>query len=99
MTECEVNWICQEQFLNVIPVNSHSSVEEMAELLFVPFKKSSDVDIVKPLKNLIQSTYNSGENTEDYTDALNELSRLRTNAVWKVFEKTSLDTIYRYQYL
>lgn len=65
-------------------------------MLIVPFKKSSDVDIVKPLKNLIQSTYNSGENTEDYTDALNELSRLRTNAVWKVFEKTSLDTIYSY---
>ncbi|KAJ0177559.1 hypothetical protein K1T71_006432 [Dendrolimus kikuchii] len=68
----------------------------MAELLFVPFKKSSDVDIVKPLKNLIQATYNTGESTEDYTDALNELSRLRANAVWKVFEKCSLDTIYSY---
>ncbi|KOB73315.1 putative programmed cell death 6-interacting protein [Operophtera brumata] len=67
----------------------------MAELLVIPFKKSSDVDLVKPLKNLIQSTYNSGENNEDFSDALNELSRLRTSAIWKVFEKSSLDVIYR----
>lgn len=67
----------------------------MAELLFVPFKKSSDVDIVKPLRNLIQSTYSTSDHTEDYTDALNELSRLRANAVWKVFEKSSLEVIYR----
>uniref|UniRef100_A0A2A4JVF1 BRO1 domain-containing protein n=1 Tax=Heliothis virescens TaxID=7102 RepID=A0A2A4JVF1_HELVI len=67
-----------------------------AELLFVPFKKSSDVDIVKPLRNLINSTYNTGDHHEDYTEALNELSRLRANAIWKVFEKTSLDIIYNY---
>ncbi|CAH0398967.1 unnamed protein product [Chilo suppressalis] len=68
----------------------------MADLLSVPLKKSSDVDIVKPLKNLIQSTYNSEKSSEDFTDALNELSRLRTNAIWKVFEKSSLDLIYSY---
>lgn len=67
----------------------------MAELLSVPLKKSSDVDIVKPLKNLIQSTYNSGKGNEDYTDALNELSRLRTAAIWKVSEKSSLEVIYK----
>lgn len=66
------------------------------ELLFVPFKKSSDVDIVKPLKNLIHSTYNTGDLNEDFTEAINELSRLRTNAIWKVFEKSSLDVLYRY---
>ncbi|VVC91084.1 unnamed protein product, partial [Leptidea sinapis] len=66
----------------------------MAELLVVPFKKSSDVDIVKPLKNLIQSTYNEG--AEDIGDAITELSRLRTNAIWKVFEKSSLDDLYSY---
>ncbi|XP_045768012.1 programmed cell death 6-interacting protein [Maniola jurtina] len=68
----------------------------MAELLFVPFKKSSDVDIVKPLKNLIHSTYNTGDLNEDFTDQINELSRLRTNAIWKVFEKSSLDVLYSY---
>lgn len=66
-----------------------------SELLFVPFKKGSDVDIVKPLRNLIHSTYNTGEHNEDYTDALNELSRLRASAIWKVFEKSSLDAIYK----
>ncbi|XP_050349008.1 programmed cell death 6-interacting protein [Nymphalis io] len=68
----------------------------MADLLSVPFKKSSDVDIVKPLKNLIQSTYNTSETNEDYSDAINELSRLRSNAIWKVFEKSSLEVIYSY---
>lgn len=68
----------------------------MADLLSVPFKKSSDVDIVKPLKNLIHSTYNTGDNNEDFSDAINELNRLRTTAIWKVFEKSSLDVIYRY---
>lgn len=63
----------------------------MAELLAVPFKKSSDVDIVKPLKNLIQSTYN----TEEYSDALTELSRLRSNAIWKIFEKSNLEYLNR----
>uniref|UniRef100_A0A2H1VQU3 SFRICE_019685 n=1 Tax=Spodoptera frugiperda TaxID=7108 RepID=A0A2H1VQU3_SPOFR len=67
-----------------------------SELLFVPFKKGSDVDIIKPLRNLINSTYNTGDQHEDYTDALNDLSRLRTNAIWKVFEKTSLEVIYNY---
>lgn len=73
----------------------HQSVAEMAELLFVPFKKASEVDIVKPLRNLIHSTYNTGEHHEDYTEALNELSRLRASAIWKIFEKSSLDFVYR----
>lgn len=68
----------------------------MADLLAVPLKKSSDVDIVKPLKNLIQSTYNTGENNEDYSEAIEELGRLRANAIWKIFEKSSLEIIYRY---
>ncbi|CAG4946407.1 unnamed protein product [Colias eurytheme] len=68
----------------------------MAELLAVPFKKSSDVDIVKPLKNLIQNTYSGSQSTEDFSDAINELSRLRTAAIWKVFEKSTLDDLYSY---
>ncbi|XP_013137680.1 PREDICTED: programmed cell death 6-interacting protein [Papilio polytes] len=68
----------------------------MADLLAVPLKKSSDVDIVKPLKNIIQSTYNTGDNSEDHSDAIEELARLRVNAIWKVFEKSSLEVIYSY---
>lgn len=51
---------------------------------------------MKPLKNLIQATYNTGDKTTDYTEPINELSRLRTNAIWKVFEKSSLEVIYSY---
>lgn len=65
----------------------------MAELLSIPWKKSSDVDLVKPLRNLLQATY---EGAEDWTDALNELARLRNDAIWKVFDKSSLDVIYWY---
>lgn len=70
----------------------------MADLISVPLKKPSDVDIIKPLKNLIQSTYSTSDKPEDYSDALIELSKLRTNAIWKVFDKyeTSLEVIYRY---
>lgn len=66
----------------------------MAELIEIPLKKSSDVDIIKPLKNLIQATYS--DSNEDFNDAINELSRLRSNAIWKVYEKSSLDALYRY---
>ncbi|CAH3930485.1 programmed cell death 6-interacting protein [Pieris brassicae] len=68
----------------------------MADLLVVPFKKSSDVDIVKPLKNLIQANYNNKNGSENLGDAIVELGRLRTNAIWKVFEKSSLDVLYSY---
>ncbi|XP_041968836.1 programmed cell death 6-interacting protein isoform X2 [Aricia agestis] len=66
----------------------------MADLLSVPYKKSSDVDISKPLLNLIQSTY--ADSSDDYSDAVNELHKLRTQAIWKLFEKSSLEVIYSY---
>lgn len=62
----------------------------MPEVLVVPLKKPSDVDIVKPLKNLIQSAYNSAsdQQTADYSDAVNAFSKLRTEALWKAFDKS-----------
>lgn len=71
----------------------------MADLIAVPLKKPSEVDIVKPLKNLIQSTYSTADKPEDYSDAINELNKLRNNAIWRAFEKyeTSLEIIYRYE--
>lgn len=67
----------------------------MAELLAVPLKKSSDIDIVKPLRNLIQATYSGASGADDCSEALAELARMRTNAIWKILDKTSLDIIYR----
>lgn len=70
----------------------------MAEVLAVPLKKPSDVDVVKPLKNLISSSYSTADKPQDYSEAINELSKLRTNAVWRVFEKyeSSLEIVYSY---
>jgi programmed cell death 6-interacting protein len=69
----------------------------MAEVLAVPLKKPSDVDILKPLKNLISSSYNTADSPQDYGEAINEFSKLRTNAIWRVFEKyeSSLEIVYR----
>lgn len=69
----------------------------MAELLVVPLKKPSDVDIAKPLRNLISSSYSTADKPEDYSEAIEEFSKLRNNAVWRVFEKfeSSLEVIYR----
>lgn len=70
----------------------------MAELLAVPLKKPADVDIVKPLKNLISSSYNTADKPHDYSEAINEFNKLRTNAVWRVYEKyeSSLEIVYSY---
>jgi programmed cell death 6-interacting protein len=69
----------------------------MAEVLAVPLKKPSDIDLVKPLKNLISSSYNTADKPEDYVEAINELNKLRNNAVWRVYEKyeSSLEMVYR----
>lgn len=69
----------------------------MSELLVVPFKKPSEVDMVKPLQNLIIGAYASSSTTPvDYSEAVSEFNKLRNTAIWKVFEKyeSSLDIIY-----
>ena len=70
----------------------------MAELIAVPLKKPCDVDVIKPLTNVIKSTYNSASNQKDYTEAINDFNKLRNNALWRAFEKyeSSLEVIYSY---
>lgn len=71
----------------------------MAELISVPLKKPSEVDVEKPLKNLIQSRYSTADKPEDCSEAIAEFAKLRNNAIWRVFEKyeSSLEVIYRYE--
>lgn len=71
----------------------------MADLLSVPLKKPSDVDVFTPLKNLIQSRYSTADNPENCTEAVNEFSKLRSHAISKAFEKyeSSLEIIYGYE--
>ncbi|XP_030370713.1 programmed cell death 6-interacting protein isoform X1 [Scaptodrosophila lebanonensis] len=72
----------------------------MSKILGVPLKKPSEVDIVKPLNNLIQSTYNgaSAEEKASYAEAVNEFAKQRNTAIWKFFEKyeASLEVVYAY---
>ncbi|KAK9879303.1 hypothetical protein WA026_004156 [Henosepilachna vigintioctopunctata] len=70
----------------------------MAELLQVPLKKPSEIDVVKPLQNVIQSRFSTSDEPVDYSDAINEFAKIRSNAIWKAFEKyeSSLDIIYGY---
>lgn len=72
----------------------------MTEFLVVPLKKPTEVDILKPLKNLIQSAYNSSNSSSpvtNYGEAVSEFSSLRNSAIWKAFEKNegSLEIIYK----
>ncbi|CAD1468990.1 unnamed protein product [Heterotrigona itama] len=70
----------------------------MAELIAIPLKKPSDVDVIKPLTNVIKSTYSNASNQKDYTEAIADFSKLRNNALWRAFEKyeSSLEVIYSY---
>lgn len=67
-----------------------------AETFGVPLKKASDIDILKPLKNLITSRYQTVEQ-ESYIVAINDLAKLRTAAVCRTldFHESSLETLYR----
>lgn len=68
----------------------------MSEFLSVPVKKPTDVDLIKPLKNIISSHYNTSDNPDNYTNAIEEFNKLRNQAVWKAYEKyeSSLEIIY-----
>lgn len=71
--------------------------ENMSEFLSIPPKKPTDTDLVKPLKNIISSHYNTSDNPNVYTSAIEEFNKLRSQAVWKVYEKyeSSLEILYR----
>lgn len=62
----------------------------------VPLKKASDIDILKPLKNLITSRYQTADQ-ESYVSAINDLARLRSSAVCRTLDnhESSLETLYR----
>lgn len=66
------------------------------ELLIVPLKKSSEVDLVKPLKNIIQGSNIKQSDSSQNIDKINSLNKQRNHAVFKVFEKNdaALEAIY-----
>lgn len=66
------------------------------ELLTVPLKKTNEVDLVKPLKNLIQSSNVKQSDNSQNIEKINSLNKQRNHAVFKVFEKNdaALEAIY-----
>ncbi|XP_039450183.1 programmed cell death 6-interacting protein isoform X1 [Culex pipiens pallens] len=72
----------------------------MSELLSVPLKKPTDVDLVRPLNNLIKSSYtNLGPSKlSGIEQAVSKFNYQRNAAVWKGFEKSenALEIIYAY---
>jgi len=69
----------------------------MTELISVPLKKPSEVDLVKPLKTLISSTYSTADQPADHSDAISEMQRLRVAAT-KATDRTeaSIEALQRY---
>lgn len=70
----------------------------MATFVSVPLKKSSEVDLFKPLSKFISATYPSGEIQAEYCRAAEELNKLRKIAVGRSLDKheSSLETLLRY---
>ncbi|XP_062869611.1 programmed cell death 6-interacting protein [Trichomycterus rosablanca] len=70
----------------------------MATFISVPLKKSSEVDLVKPLSKFISSTYPQGEEQSEYVRAVEELNKLRKSAVGRPLDKheSSLEVLLRY---
>ncbi|GAB6032031.1 hypothetical protein CHUAL_010402 [Chamberlinius hualienensis] len=70
----------------------------MAVFIAVPLKKTYDTDLVKPLKNILSGFPNVQDSQDNYSEALQELNKLRTNAVCKTLDRheSSLEVIYRY---
>ena len=52
----------------------------MTEILPVPLKKATDIDLTKSLKTLISSTYSSADQPVDCNDAISDLQKLRNTA-------------------
>ncbi|XP_058040349.1 programmed cell death 6-interacting protein isoform X3 [Ahaetulla prasina] len=70
----------------------------MASFITVQLKKTSEVDLAKPLCKFIQQTYPGGESQAEHCRAAEELSKLRKIALGRSLDKheSSLETLLRY---
>lgn len=75
--------------------------DEMATFISVPLKKSSEVDLVKPLSKFINATYQTSDEQGEYIRAVEELNKLRKSAVGRPLDKheSSLEVLLRYRIL
>ncbi|CAN9503965.1 unnamed protein product [Ophioblennius macclurei] len=70
----------------------------MATFISVPLKKSSEVDLVKPLSKFVTATYPAGDEQTEYIRAVEEINKLRKNALGRPLDKheSSLEIVLRY---
>ncbi|XP_062342761.1 programmed cell death 6-interacting protein isoform X2 [Osmerus eperlanus] len=70
----------------------------MATFISVPLKKSSEVDLVKPLSKFVTATYPAGEDQAEYLRSVEELNKLRKSALGRPLDKheSSLEILLRY---
>lgn len=72
----------------------------MTELLSVPLKKPTDLDLVRPLVNLIKSSYNNLgiSKLSEIEQSISKFNQQRNASVWKAYEKSenSLELYYTY---
>ncbi|KAM3857910.1 programmed cell death 6-interacting protein isoform 2-T2 [Diretmus argenteus] len=70
----------------------------MATFISVPLKKSSEVDLVKPLSKFVTATYAASEEKAEYIRAVEELNKLRKSALGRPLDKheSSLEVLLRY---
>lgn len=63
----------------------------------MPLKKSSEVDLMKPLSKYIAHTYSPGEERTQHLRAVEELDGLRSSAVCRQLDKRegSLEVLHR----
>ncbi|XP_015928484.1 programmed cell death 6-interacting protein [Parasteatoda tepidariorum] len=70
----------------------------MSYFVAIPLKKTSEIDLVKPLKYVFSSFCVAADEPINYDEALTELNKLRMNSTWRTLDKheNSLDVMTRY---
>ncbi len=73
-----------------------TSLVKMATYVSVPLKRTWEVDLVKPLRNFIASTF-TDSNPDDYNSGLAEIQKLRNSMISKSVDKheSALEVLYR----
>lgn len=64
----------------------------MSQFIAIPLKKTSDVDTVKPIQQLI-STYYGNDEQQKYNNSIEQLNKLRKDATFKGIEGKSTTTL------
>ncbi|OQR67538.1 programmed cell death 6-interacting protein-like [Tropilaelaps mercedesae] len=70
----------------------------MAGYIAIPLKKTSEVDLIKPLTGVFSGLYTGQDEKQEYTAALHTMNSMRKNATWRTLDKhqSSVDAMATY---